>query len=258
MRTKVTKENPFAFNRYAFAWENVPTGAATHLDFGCYDGAFLESLKSKGIGRLIGLDMSREVVAEAHRKFPHLEITHISRTVPLPFEDNFFDSVTLLDVLEHVYEQGDLLNEFRRVLKDDGVLIVTVPGRHIFSFLDVGNLKFCFPKLHRWYYCRKHTQAEYEYKYVSNPDGLVGDISVNKRWHEHFSKAKLERLLNLSGFTVVCFDGTGKFRRLFSCADFFLKRFRLPRQFIHKLFLWDSKFFESANLFCLARKRAPQ
>ncbi|GAG01110.1 unnamed protein product, partial [marine sediment metagenome] len=191
MKTEISPENPYSYNRYGFAWQCVPEGGAAHLDFGCYDGAFLRSLKEKGIARLFGVDISHEAVCKAHHQFPELEIIHISETVPLPFEDGLFTSITILDVIEHVYEQGALLDELNRVLKDNGTLIVTVPGQHLFSFLDIGNLKFRFPRLHRWYYCRKHSREEYECRYVSNPDGLVGDISAKKHWHEHFSRAKL-------------------------------------------------------------------
>jgi SAM-dependent methyltransferase len=254
MRTQITERNPFTCGRYAFAWEYVLSGSAAHLDFGCNDGAFLNTLESKGIGRLVGLDISQEAVTKAHCKFPQLEVIRILKAAPLPFEDNLFDSITLLDVIEHVYEQSDLLDELRRVLKDDGTLIITVPGRHVFSFLDVGNLKFRFPKLHRWYHCRKCSAAEYEHRFVSNPEGLVGDISAKKRWHEHFSREKLAKLLNHSGFEIVYCDGSGFFKRVLTCAAFFCKRSGLLHRLIHNLDVIDAKRFGSANLFCLARK----
>ena len=119
-----------------------------------------------------------------------------------------------MDVLEHVYNQAELLAELNRILTDGGKLIVTVPGQHLFSFLDRGNFKFLFPRLHRWYYCLKHSREEYEYRYVSNPDGLVGDISTKKRWHEHFSRDKLGKMLAEAGFNVIDFDGAGFFSQI--------------------------------------------
>ena len=41
--------------------------------------------------------------------------------------DNEFDAVTIAEVLDHLFEDYIALKEIRRVLKDDGVLIVTVP-----------------------------------------------------------------------------------------------------------------------------------
>jgi len=252
--TVITGKNPFGYSRYGFAWEHVPQGAGVHLDFGCYNGAFLESLKSKGLEHLVGVDISKDAVAKAQQRLADHEIVHIHTTVPLSFEKARFTSITLMDVLEHVWEQEELLDELNRVLKDDGILIITVPGKHLFSFLDMGNFKFLFPKLHRWYICLKHSKQEYVLRYVSNPDGLIGDISAKKRWHEHFSRSYLAKLLNKSGFRVERFDGSGYFSRIIGGIGFLLKRFKPLHSFMIRLCLIDSKLFKSTNLFCVCRK----
>jgi SAM-dependent methyltransferase len=255
MHTRLSPDNPHGYNRYGFAWQNVPKGVKAHLDFGCFDGAFLSTLKGKAVARLVGVDISQEAVQKASQQFPDIQVVHISGTVPLPFNDGEFTSITLLDVIEHVNEQTALLSELNRVLKDDGILVVTVPGQHLFSFLDIGNLKFRFPGLHRWYYCRKHSEAEYEYRYISNPDGLAGDVSAKKSWHEHFSRTKLDKLLGDGGFAVVESDGAGLFTRVIKIVGFLFSRFKLLRHLVEKLERLDAKLFESANLFCLARKQ---
>jgi SAM-dependent methyltransferase len=254
MHTKISPNNPYRYNRWCFAWEYVPAGEAAHLDFGCNIGAFLNKLKDKKIGRLVGVDVSEEAVKQGQQLFPELEIIKIHEETRLPFKDATFDSITILDVLEHVYEQAELLSELNRVLKDGGRLIVTVPGHHLFSFLDMGNFKFRFPRLHRWYYCLKYSREEYEYRYVSNPDGLIGDISAKRRWHEHFSRPKLQKLLTESGFSVIDFDGTGFFSRVFGNAVHFLKWLKPVHRVLAKLQSFDSRLFESTNLFCVAEK----
>lgn len=50
-----------------------------------------------------------------------------SITVRTPFVDQFFDAVIVAEVMEHLFEDVDALREIRRILKDDGALIVTVP-----------------------------------------------------------------------------------------------------------------------------------
>ena len=60
---------------------------------------------------------------------------------------------------------------------------------------------------------RTHSQDQYHKRYVSNPDGMIGDISAKKQWHEHFSRSALSALLKKSGFAVVRFGGTGLFSR---------------------------------------------
>lgn len=255
MRTRLDLDNPYGCDRYGFAWQHISAGGAAHLDCGCGNGRFLESLRAKRIGRLVGVDVSRAAVAQARQIDEGLEIAHLTETTPLPFPDASFSSITLMDVLEHVAEQRALLGELRRVLQDDGTLIVTVPGRHLFSVLDLGNLKFRFPRVHRWWYCRKHSSADYERRYTANPDGLVGDVSAAKRWHEHFSSVQLGHLLNESGFEAVAFDGAGCFRRVLVLAGMLFGRLRPLRAGFEQLIAWDARYFASANLFCVARKR---
>ncbi len=255
MHTKISPENPYGYSRYGFAWEHVPVGGDGHLDFGCHDGVFLNKLKLKKTGRLVGVDVSEKAVEEGRQRFPELEIMKVNEASTLPFNNATFGSVTVLEVLEHVYNQTELLADLNRILIDGGKLIVTVPRQHLFSFLDRGNFKFLFPRLHWWYYCFKHSREEYEYRYVSNPDGLVGDVSAKKRWHEHFSKDKLGKMLAEAGFNVIDFDGTGFFNRPISFVNFlFLRWFKPLQTFIGKILALDAKLFESANLFCVAEK----
>jgi SAM-dependent methyltransferase len=255
MRTRIETDNPFGWDRYGFAWQHVPGGGGAHLDFGCGDGRFLLGLQGRRVDRLVGADASREGVQKAQTACAGISIVHIDGQSRLPFDSGEFASISLLDVLEHVEGQDALLGELHRVLRDDGTLIVTVPGRHVFSFLDMGNLKFRFPRLHRWCYCRKHSREEYERRYVVNPDGLIGDISARKRWHEHFSRGKLQSLLDRNGFWVVEFDGAGWFVRILKIVEIVVRRLGPLHAAARRAIAWDARRFRSADLFCVARKR---
>lgn len=254
MHTRLSDSNPHGYNYHGFAWEHVPEGSAAHLEFGCGDGMFLDSLRRKEIERLVGLDISREAIGKARASYPDLDFRQITRTTPLPFEAGSFDSITIIEVLEHVVEQEALLAELARVLRDDGTLIVTVPRKSAFSFLDPGNLKFRFPRLHRWYYSRKHGVKAYERRYVCNPDGLVGDISAEKRWHEHISRRKLRRLLEEQGLEVVEFDGIGLFIRPMWLCSLLWRKVGFLYRLSERVITWDRKMWEWNNLFCVARK----
>ena len=254
MRTRQSPDNPFRYDRSAFAWEMVPRGSAAHLDFGCYEGRFLDSLQTKQVGQLVGLDVCREAIEAGQKRYPGSGLRHRTSALPLPIEDASFSTVSIMDVIEHVDEQTGLLNELHRVLRPDGRLIITVPGQYALSFLDLGNMKFRFPRLHRWFFQLRHSKEEYEYRYLSNPDGLVGDISATKGWHEHFSKEKLTRLLAKSGFTPEMFDGAGFFTRAIVILELPFRWIPPLRWFFRKLKKIDDRMFHSLNLFCVARK----
>jgi SAM-dependent methyltransferase len=253
LRLPLSDDNPFPPGRYAFAWEHVPAGASV-LDYGCFDGEVLAQLRRDGRSRRIGVDLNHEAVAGGLAKHPGLDLRCIRRSEPLDLPDAAFDRVLLLDVLEHVVDQRGLLAELRRVLKSDGELIVTVPGQHLFSFLDFGNWKFYAPGIHRWWYVGRHGRQEYEYRYgVANPFGLIGDIEIGKKRHEHFTRRGLRHLLEAAGFQAVGFDGTGFFQRLIGLLSKGVPVQRLWRPLLRR----DALAFEKTNLFCLAAPARP-
>jgi SAM-dependent methyltransferase len=52
---------------------------------------------------------------------------HQSVTKPLPFPDNKFSYILILEVIEHVWEDKAVLEELNRVMKDDGRLMLSTP-----------------------------------------------------------------------------------------------------------------------------------
>jgi len=257
MRTSPSTLNPFGASRHGYALEQVRAARShAHLDIGCFDGAFLQALAPLGVETLCGVDVNEDALSEGRPRYPALELIHVADTRSLPFADASFDSVTLLDVLEHMADdhQGALLAEVRRLLRPGGIFVVTVPGQHVFSALDLGNLKFRFPRLHRTWYTRRHGTDAYRYRYVDNPFGLVGDVSGEKRWHEHFSAERLGALLEAAGFEVVDVDGSGLFMRPLRIGRLFSPG---PlRRAVDGLLVRDAGRFASANLFVTARRPA--
>jgi 2-polyprenyl-3-methyl-5-hydroxy-6-metoxy-1,4-benzoquinol methylase len=54
---------------------------------------------------------------------------NIEREDNLPFEDNYFETITMLAVLEHIEPShvSRIINDVFRILKDDGIFILTTP-----------------------------------------------------------------------------------------------------------------------------------
>jgi ubiquinone/menaquinone biosynthesis C-methylase UbiE len=98
------------------------------LDVGCGTGALMKELGS--YGEVYGLDFSEKAI-EFCKVRGEKNLTFGSITA-IPFEDNFFDVVVSLDVIEHVEDDALALSEIRRVLKKDGYSIIFVPA---FMFL---------------------------------------------------------------------------------------------------------------------------
>jgi SAM-dependent methyltransferase len=210
-----------------------------------------EFSRSGVVSSAVGVDVNPSAVSSNQDSDPRVSLVTIRKGQKLPFADASFDVVTLVGVLEHVHEQKLLLQELRRVLVDDGRLIVSVPGQHFFSFMDLGNMKFRFPRLHRWYWSRKHSVEEYQRRYVQGEDGLIGDIEVEKRWHEHFTPDRLSRLLTDSGYEILDADGFGYFMRPIHNAWTLSPVLKGP---LYRLMLSDMRSFASAEIFVECRK----
>lgn len=114
----------------------VPPGARV-LDAGCGSGRLLDELVRYG-WRVSGLDMNPDSV-EIARGRGHEDV-HQGVVESLPWEDETFDLITSLDVIEHTADDRVSLRELRRVLRADGRLLITVPAyQALWSTHDVFN-----------------------------------------------------------------------------------------------------------------------
>lgn len=103
--------------RAASRLARVAAGQAV-LDIGARDGGLRRHLPA-GI-RYQGLDIAPEFASD------QVMIRDISRG--LPFPDASFDHVFCIEVMEHVPNPFAALTEIRRVLRDEGVLTLSVPN----------------------------------------------------------------------------------------------------------------------------------
>lgn len=93
------------------------------LDVGCGTGANLEMLAQ--FGKSEGVDVSDDALAFCKAK--GLKV-HKGLAEKLPFEDESFDVVTALDVVEHLDDDVAGLREMHRVLKTGGKTLIFVPA----------------------------------------------------------------------------------------------------------------------------------
>ena len=101
------------------------------LDFGCGPGSFMISIAPL-CSEIIGVDISNAFIQEANAHFETAGLKNAKavHTAPgkLPFEDESFDKVLLVDVLHHLDNPSSILPEVVRVLKKGGRLIVYEPN----------------------------------------------------------------------------------------------------------------------------------
>jgi 2-polyprenyl-3-methyl-5-hydroxy-6-metoxy-1,4-benzoquinol methylase len=113
------------------------------LDLACGDGLVSEMLSRK-VSRLVGVDANGIHLAEARKRIPNADF-HECLVENLELEEKF-DTVTMLDLLEHVIDPVALLKKASSFLRDDGVLIVHVPNAYAINrrlAVRMGTLEHC-------------------------------------------------------------------------------------------------------------------
>jgi glycosyltransferase involved in cell wall biosynthesis len=94
------------------------------LDIGCHNPEWLNSIQAK---QKVGIDLE-----PGFSSTDSLIIKGNGFT--LPFSDEYFDVIFMLDVIEHVKNDSNFITEARRVLKQGGRFILTTPNQDIRIF----------------------------------------------------------------------------------------------------------------------------
>ena len=95
------------------------------LDVGCGLGTYVEKLHQFS-DQAYGIDIEVEMVTEGGRRLPNLLA---AAAEALPFADNSFDVLLLHEVLEHVADDREVVQEACRVLRPGGRMIIFAPNR---------------------------------------------------------------------------------------------------------------------------------
>ena len=114
--------------KFNFVSSKIKT-STYHLDIGCGPGTFLGN-HLKEINK-IGLDISKNQIDYAIKKYENEKSKFkFSESKKLPFEDKTFESISLIEFIEHLSNEEieSILSEAKRCLKDHGKIIITTPN----------------------------------------------------------------------------------------------------------------------------------
>lgn len=113
--------NPFYFARRGLAeamQEFFPRLNGSVLDVGCGRKPYRHLVPAT---RYVGLDLDTPEL----RELGEADLFYLGGTIPVPAES--FDAVICSQVLEHIFTPAEFLTEIRRVLRPDGLLLLTTP-----------------------------------------------------------------------------------------------------------------------------------
>lgn len=172
------------------------------LDIGCASGNQLHCFKKEGYADLLGIDPAPECKAIAKNLYGvKVVTTPLSGYTP----NKKFNVILFGSVLEHLYDVHGSISQAHSLLKDDGLIFVSVPD--VDHFGVIGKEPFLeFSLEHINYFTRNSLMnifGEIGFEIVSFhslPVPLYGGYALNSLWRKVSKKRKLK------------YDTTGKLK----------------------------------------------
>ncbi|WP_369283098.1 class I SAM-dependent methyltransferase [Oscillibacter sp. GMB15532] len=96
------------------------------LDVACGNGTLLGTLSKKASIHGFGVDLSEKMIAAARERYPDCTFT-VSACVPLPFENESMDVITVSCAFHHFEDPHAFASECMRVLKKNGMIYMAEP-----------------------------------------------------------------------------------------------------------------------------------
>ncbi len=106
-------------NKLKYIQKYRPSKSGNILDVGCAKGGFLSIAKEEGYN-VVGIDISEEASDFARNEL-NLDV-RTSFLHEAKFPDEHFDVITIWDVLEHLPDPNNILQEVCRILRPDGII----------------------------------------------------------------------------------------------------------------------------------------
>jgi len=176
-------------HRYIFASSFCK--GKTVLDIASGEGYGTDLLASAS-AKVYGVDIDNDAVIEASQKYKKQNIQFLHGSVTsIPLERECIDVIISFETIEHLYEHEEMMSEFKRVLKKDGILIISTPAKEFYNkdnkfhlkeltsqeFYNLLNNFFCQVYL----YHQKHVDASLIYSVndrINHPiQEFIGDFT---------------------------------------------------------------------------------
>lgn len=161
----------------------IPKNIKSLLDVGCGEGNFLKSVEVDTKAEVWGVELLPEIANKAKDLTDNILIGKIEDVLSsLP--NDYFDCITFNDVLEHLIQPWDVLEQIMPKLTHNGVIVASIPNvRYIYNLQEL------------------LIKKDWEYKEAGILD------STHFRF---FTKKSIIRMVKKSGYEIVTIKGINK------------------------------------------------
>jgi len=165
------------------------------LDLGCGNGRLYELFEEMPVD-YYGIDISEKLIEIAKSRYPNTKF-QVADALNLPFPDNFFNKIFSIAVFHHIPSEKfrlQFLKEAKRVLKPEGLLILTV--------WNIYQRKTAWKQIVKNVFLSTFALSKLDFGDVFIPWKNQSGKTVINRYFHHFSKRELKALAKKAGFEV--------------------------------------------------------
>jgi 2-polyprenyl-3-methyl-5-hydroxy-6-metoxy-1,4-benzoquinol methylase len=124
-----------------FNWISQFKDGGRLLDVGCATGVFLDYARSRN-WQVFGVDVSEYAIKSIQEKFGFENLFN-GELKDVDFPEDYFDVITVADVLEHTQDPFAFLLKIKQLLKNEGIVYIAVPNiRGLFFKIAILMAKF--------------------------------------------------------------------------------------------------------------------
>jgi len=196
-------------HRYAIAVE-FSKGKKV-LDIASGEG-YGSNLISEYATTVIGIDISEEAIIHSQSTYKKENLNfRQGSALDIPLENSSFDVVISFETLEHISDHQKMMSELKRVLKPDGILIISTPEKAVYSDQENYSNPFHEKELYKEEFINL-INLEFKFHYLYFQKYLTGSMILSSHGREgeliffsgNFKSLQLKESFEIEYMIAVC------------------------------------------------------
>jgi 2-polyprenyl-3-methyl-5-hydroxy-6-metoxy-1,4-benzoquinol methylase len=188
--------------RYLFASQFI--SSKTVLDAACGSGYGSAILSESGATKVVGIDNSSEAIEYCEKNYKNENLEFKKTNCEEITLDTTFDVVVSFETIEHLKNQDNFLTEVKRVLKDDGIFIVSTPNTDTYPSGNPFHHKEFTESEFKLFLGKYFSNITLFYQFypssmaISKPADIMNDLKINFFNAENSRLDDINKKFNLS------------------------------------------------------------